>query len=216
MIVDPSNPSRVYVSNTDAENQVRFEGPGTCSTSVQGHLHEARVTVLDGAVVKPRHLNKHINYAVSPAPAGVKDSSLSIPVGLAVSGSNLYVTAFGSSKVGVFDTTQLVNDTFTPNPSSHITISGGGPSGLALRSNRLYVFTRFDNGISVVDTDDQPGDRAPDHSEPRAREREGRSALPLRRPHDHQQRRVTLRGLPRLRRLRQPLVGSRQSPTTSS
>jgi hypothetical protein len=152
MIVDPSNPSRVYVSNTDAENQVRFEGPGTCSTSVQGHLHEARVTVLDGAVVKPRHLNKHINYAVSPAPAGVKDSSLSIPVGLAVSGSNLYVTAFGSSKVGVFDTTQLVNDTFTPNPSSHITISGGGPSGLALRSNRLYVFTRFDNGISVVDT----------------------------------------------------------------
>jgi hypothetical protein len=152
MIVDPSNPSRVYVSNTDAENQVRFEGPGTCSTSVQGHLHEARVTVLDGGVVKPRHLNKHINYAVSPAPAGVKDNSLSIPVGLAVSGSNLYVTAFGSSKVGVFDTTALVNDTFTPSAASHITVSGGGPSGLTLRGNRLYVFTRFDNGISIVDT----------------------------------------------------------------
>jgi len=76
---------------------------------------------------------------VSPAPVGVKDNSLSIPVGLAVSGSNLYVTAFGSSKVGVFDTTALVNDTFTPNASSHITVSGGGPSGLALRANRLYV-----------------------------------------------------------------------------
>ena len=152
MIVDPGNPSRVYVTNTEAKNEVRFEGPGTCSSSVQGHLHEARVTVLDGSNVLPRHLNKHIDYNVSPAPAGVKDNSLSIPVGLAVSGSNLYVTAFGSSKVGVFNTTQLVNDTFTPNAATHVTVSGGGPSGLAVRSNRLYVFTRFDNGISVVDT----------------------------------------------------------------
>ena len=148
---------RIYVSNTDARNEVRFEGPpNTCgNTSVQGHLHEARITVLEDGMtptVTPRHLNKHINYAVTPAPPGVKDSSLSIPVGLAVSGSNLYVTAFGSSRVGVFDTTQLVNDTFTTSPSSQIVVSGGGPSGLAVRSNRLYVFTRFDNGISVVDT----------------------------------------------------------------
>jgi hypothetical protein len=41
---------------------------------------------------------------------------------------------------------------FNPDPMSHIIVSGGGPSGLAVRSNRLYVFTRFDNGISVVDT----------------------------------------------------------------
>jgi hypothetical protein len=152
MIVDPVNPSRVYVTNSDARNEVRFEGPGSCSTTVQGHLHEARVTILDGANVEPRHLNKHIDYDVRPAPAGVKDSSLSIPVGLAVSGSNLYVSAFGSSRVGVFDKTQLLNDTFTPSPSSQIVVSGGGPSGLAVRANRLYVFTRFDNGISVVDT----------------------------------------------------------------
>src|SRR4029079_4305840 len=40
-----------YVSNTEARNEVRFEGPGLAfgSTTVQGHLHEARITVLDGA-----------------------------------------------------------------------------------------------------------------------------------------------------------------------
>ena len=152
MAVNPVS-GKLYVSNTEAINEKRFEGPGVfAGHTVRGHLHEARISIISGVTVTSRHLNKHINYAVSPAPAGVKDSSLSIPVGLAVSGSNLYVTAFGSSKVGVFDTTALVNDTFTPSPSSHITVSGGGPTGLAVRSNRLYVFTRFDNGISVVDT----------------------------------------------------------------
>ena len=38
----------LYVSNTDAHNEVRFEGPGTSATTVRGHLHEARITVIDG------------------------------------------------------------------------------------------------------------------------------------------------------------------------
>ena len=37
-------------------------------------------------------------------PAGVKDDSLATPLGMAVaSDGTLYVAAFGSSKVGVFD-----------------------------------------------------------------------------------------------------------------
>jgi hypothetical protein len=28
---------------------------------VRGHLHEARITVIDGDQVLPRHLNKHIS-----------------------------------------------------------------------------------------------------------------------------------------------------------
>jgi hypothetical protein len=67
-------------------------------------------------------------------------------------GATLYVAAFGSSKVGVFDTTQLENDTFTPTGSNYIPVSGGGPSGVLVRGSRLYVSTRFDNAISVVDT----------------------------------------------------------------
>ena len=46
MIVNPVS-GKVYVSNTEALNQNRFEGPGTfAGHSVRGHLHESRITVL--------------------------------------------------------------------------------------------------------------------------------------------------------------------------
>ena len=36
----------VYVTNSDAHNEVRFAGPGVLAGhSVRGHLHEARITV---------------------------------------------------------------------------------------------------------------------------------------------------------------------------
>jgi YVTN family beta-propeller protein len=155
---------KIYVSNTEAINEVRFEGPGVYAAgfkpigeppTVQGRLHEARITVLDGVNVLPRHLNKHIPYGVQPAPGGVKSASLATPTGMAVSddGLTLYVAAFGSGKVGIFDTAMLESDTFTPSPLSHVTV-GGGPSGLVLDedNDRLYVFNRFDNSISIVDT----------------------------------------------------------------
>ncbi len=155
MAVNPVS-GKVYVSNTDAHNEVRFEGPGGGGSTVRGHLHEARITVLDGANVLPRHLNKHIDYDVVPSPAGVKDDSLAIPTGMAVTsdGATLYVAAFGSSAVGVFVTSELENDTFTPSAADHIAITGGGPSGLVLDEahGQLFVMTRFDNAISVVDT----------------------------------------------------------------
>jgi DNA-binding beta-propeller fold protein YncE len=156
MAVNP-NSGRIYVSNTEAKNERRFEGPGSCSTTVQGRLHQARITVLDGASVNPRHLNKHIDYDVRPAPLTTKQRSLATPTDLVVTpdGATLYVAAFGSSKIGIFATAQLEADTFTPDASSHIPVSGGGPSGLVLRGNRLYVFTRFDNGISTIDTTTQ-------------------------------------------------------------
>lgn len=155
-----SNPvsGRVYVSNTEAINEVRFEGFGDTfgNTTVNGHLHEARITVLDGATVLPRALNKHIDYSVLPAPAGTKNHSLATPLDMAITadGATLYVAAFGSSKVGVFDTASLEADTFVPSAASHVTLSGGGPTGLALdeAAERLYVLTRFDNALSVVDT----------------------------------------------------------------
>lgn len=158
----------VYVSNTEAKNEVRFEGPGTYVTNqgakpvgepatVQGHLAESRITVLSGTNVLPRHLNKHIDYGVLPAPAGTADHSLATPLQIVVSsdGLKLYVAAFGSAKVGVFDTATLENDSFDPTVQSaqYLSVSGGGPGGLALDEarNRLYVLTRFDNSISVVD-----------------------------------------------------------------
>ncbi len=156
--------NKVYVSNTEAVNEVRFEGPGIHAAgfkpagepaTVQGHLHEARITVIDGSTVTPQHLNHHIDYDDLPAGAGIKGASLATPTDMVVTsdGSTLYVAAFGSGKVGIFDTAQLEAGTFTPSSASHIAV-GGGPAGLALdeANSRLYVFNRFENSISVVDT----------------------------------------------------------------
>jgi len=155
MAVNPVS-GNVYVTNTDARNEVRFEGPGGGGSTVRGHLHEARITVLSGGSVIPRHLNKHINYSVVPSVAGVKEKSLATPVGIAVSsdGNTIYVSAFGSAKVGTFSASALENNTFVPDSADHIALAAGGPTGLVLdeTNDRLYVLTRFDNGIGIIDT----------------------------------------------------------------
>ena len=151
----------LYVSNTDATNNVRFEGPGTyAGHTVQGHLAEARITVISGSTVAPRHLNKHIDYTKLAGSAGfdpaAKDHSLSMPLDIAVTadGKTLYVAAFGSGKVGVFNTSSIENDTFNPVTASanYIPVSGGGVSGLVLDEVRglLYAMTRFDNSVKVI------------------------------------------------------------------
>jgi len=155
MVVNPAN-GNVYVANTEAFNEERFEGTGIFSGhSVRGHLHESRITVLAAGTVLPRHLNKHIDYNVVPGPASENAKSLAFPQGMAVSGdgADLYVAAMGSSKVGVFSTAEIENDTFVPSDADHIAVSGGGPTGLVLDETRgrLYVLTRFDDSVSVID-----------------------------------------------------------------
>jgi YVTN family beta-propeller protein len=152
----------LYVSNTDAINNVRFEGPGTfAGHTVQGHLAEARITVISGTTVTPRHLNKHIDYTKLAGAPGfdptAKNHSLSMPLDIVVSsdGSTLYLAAFGSSKIGVFNTGTLENDTFNPvtDSANYIPVSGGGPSGIVLDEARhqLYVTTRFDDAVKTID-----------------------------------------------------------------
>ena len=160
MAVNPSS-GNLYVSNTNSINTARFEGPGIFGgETVQGHLAEARITVIAGSTVSPRHLNKHINYSKLAGSPGfdptAKTHSLSMPTGMAVSsdGQTLYVAAFGSSKIGVFDTASLENDTFNPVTASanYIPVRGGGASGVLLDEARgqLYAMTRFDDSIKVV------------------------------------------------------------------
>jgi YVTN family beta-propeller protein len=159
MAVNPSN-DKIYVSNGESKNLTRFEGPGTFfNSTVQGNLSQYRISVLSGAsTVDTRHLNKHISYGTLPAPAGIKDHSLATPLDMVfdTTGTTVYVAAFGSNKVGVFQTATLENDTFNPlaQSSQYVQVSGGGPSGLALKesANRLYVYNRFSNNVSVIDT----------------------------------------------------------------
>jgi hypothetical protein len=164
MIVNPAN-GKVYVSNLDSNNQQRFEGVNVFagavtkpSPSVRGKVAFSRVTVLDNAGnVTPRHLNKHIDYKTCcTINARENATSVAFPLGMEITGDGqtLYVAALGSSKVAIYNTAQLENDTFVPNTANQITVSGGGPTGLALdeSANRLYVLTRFDNGIKIIDT----------------------------------------------------------------
>jgi DNA-binding beta-propeller fold protein YncE len=158
MIVNPRS-GKVYVSNTDANNLSRFEGPGDfAGSTVRGHIVESRISVLDDHGVSARHLNKHIDYSTccAPAPNAENARSLAFPLGLEITsdGRTLYVAGFGSSKVGVYSTSALENDTFVPNTANQIVVSGGGPTGLALDEarNRLYVLTRFNNSIAIIDT----------------------------------------------------------------
>lgn len=152
---------RLYVSNTEANNLTRFEGPGKHGGStVQGKIALSRITVVGNGQVLPRHLNKHIDYGKLVTDPGfdttAKQHSLASPMEMAVTrdGRTLLVAANGSSRIGVFDTTELENDTFNPRTASsrYITVSGGGPSGLVLDESRdrLYVMTRFDNAVKVL------------------------------------------------------------------
>jgi len=160
MLVNPAS-GNLYVSNTESFNNARFEGPGIyAGHTVQGHLAESRITVISGSAVAPRRLNKHIDYSKLAGSPGfdptAKQHSLAIPLDMAVTadGSTLYLAAFGSSKIGVFDTASLENDTFDPVAASanYILVSGGGPCGLALDEPRgqLYVLTRFDDAVKVI------------------------------------------------------------------
>ena len=66
MVVNPVS-GKVYVSNTEARNEQRFEGPAPSpATAVRGHLHESRITVLepdgggDAAAPEQAHRLRHL------------------------------------------------------------------------------------------------------------------------------------------------------------
>ncbi|MEZ7981366.1 MAG: hypothetical protein QMC74_16920 [Myxococcota bacterium] len=171
MVVNPAS-GKLYVTNTESPNEIRFEGAGIHGGStVQGHLSETRISVLDLAVpsVDVQHLNQHIDYNALHTDAGAnhtainqqKNHSLATPLQpvLSSDGETLYVAAFGSSRIGVFSRTEIEDPAFEANfdptaqSADYLTTIGGGPTGMALdeTNNRLYVMTRFNNSIEVID-----------------------------------------------------------------
>ena len=157
----------LFVSNTEANNAQRFEGSGTFSGStVQGNIARTRITHIDTARgrVSPRHLNRHIDYRQLKASPDIKAHSLSTPTQMSVSsdGLSLYLAAMGSDKIAVFPIQQLQDASwwdgegqeFDPTLASENYIEvPGGPSGLFLdeQRNRLFVYTKFDNGLVTLD-----------------------------------------------------------------
>jgi YVTN family beta-propeller protein len=153
MAVNPRN-GRVYVSNTDAHNDVRFEGHTPGFTSVVGNAVDSRITVLDPAsgAALAVNLNPHLDHTL-----GTGDPSLSVafPQDLVVSknGKTLYVVAQGSSKLVAYDTATLEAGSAPPVAATQVALTGGGPTGVVLDERRgvAFVLTRFDDSISVVD-----------------------------------------------------------------
>lgn len=153
MAVNPKS-GKVYVSNTDAHNDVRFEGHTPGFTSVVGNTVDSRITVIDpvASTIVATNLNSHLNHA---AGTGNPALSFAFPEDLTLSsdGKSLYVVAQGSSKLAVYDTAALESGSAPPSASNQVALSGGGPTGVTLdeRDGLAFVLTRFDDGISVVD-----------------------------------------------------------------
>jgi len=170
---------KAFVSTIAAQNTNRFlsvpslglfpnpdPAPGVARTAdpitgktLNGHLYESRVAIIDanGGVVS-RHLNKHIDYEVVPSPPGVKERSVANPQGSAFSadGKTLFIAALGSNEIVPFKTAELEDDSFVPDASTHIPLSGdGGPTDVVITPDqkRMFVYRRFDNAISTIDLD---------------------------------------------------------------
>ena len=155
--VNPVN-GKVYVSNTDAHNAIRFEGHNPGVPTVRGDLVDSRITVINpnGGSITPVNLNSHLTHNIIGGD-GTGDPTLSraFPQDLTVSkdGKKLFVVAQGSGKLAIYDTAALENGSATPTSSNQVLLSAGGPTGVALDEahGRAYVLTRFDNGISIID-----------------------------------------------------------------
>jgi DNA-binding beta-propeller fold protein YncE len=189
MAVNPRT-GALYVTNTEATNEVRFEGAGELSdafkpagvpASVRGRFSRSRITVVTDEGVEPRYLNKHIPYDVVPSPPGIAERSLATPMGIEVSrdGERLYVAAMGSDEIGIFDIASLEDDSFVPDASRQIAVPGG-PTGFVLdeRRDRLYAVTRLDSAVSVFDlSSGRRVQRVPLHNPEPAKLQEGRQFL---------------------------------------
>ncbi|MBO9491082.1 hypothetical protein J7384_11985 [Endozoicomonas sp. G2_1] len=165
LAVDPKT-GGLFVSNTEANNAVRFEGAGEFADStVQGNIARSQITYINTAngQVLPRHINNHIDYSQLKAKPDVKQHSLSTPTQIALSadGETLYMTALGSNKVAVLNTEQLREqkfwdggaDDFNPEQASERYLDiAGGPAGLKLdeSNKRIYVYTKFDNALVTI------------------------------------------------------------------
>ena len=159
LAVHPTD-GRVFASNTEARNEVRFEGSGARGTTVRGRIADNRISVAtpaSGAVVAV-HLNPHVDFSRpmgQPAPAAERARSLAQPTALVFNsaGDTLYVAAFGSAKVAALPSASLTPAGFTPDPARHIAVPDG-PAGIALNAagSRLYVYSRIAHSVSIVDT----------------------------------------------------------------
>jgi YVTN family beta-propeller protein len=143
MAVQPGS-REIWVSNTEAFNFVPYE------PRLQAKFAHNRITRIypmsgGGHRIRPVNLNPHIDYSAGGLPTK-PELSLAQPLDLVFrpDGTEAYVAAFGSGKIGVLDSAGQVVDRIAV---------GFGPGGLALdaQRERLYVLNHLDATLSVID-----------------------------------------------------------------
>ena len=155
--VNPAN-GRIYVPNTEARNNVRFEHP----LGVGGHVVDDRLSIVDpasGNSVTILDLNTHIDRKSDPATnLAERQASVSQP-GMLVwnhAGTLGWLTAIGSRKLFRLSASCLSGSCIfgASRATPDAVVVGEGPTGVALREDldRAYVLNRFTNSIALVDT----------------------------------------------------------------
>jgi YVTN family beta-propeller protein len=153
LTVNPQS-GNLYVANTDALNLIMFE------TALNGHIVNHQIASVNPATGQAAiwDLNPGLDYALLPNPNAVA-TALAMPTAIVFepTGRYLYIAAFGTDRVGIFDTSkntvaglieidpQAIGATVNP-------VTKRGPRGLALNAaaNLLYVLNRISNTISIV------------------------------------------------------------------
>ena len=159
MVASPDG--KLFVSNTEARNHVRFEGPGSIASTVRGNIADTRLTIIEGESVTPYHLNDHIDFDL---PFGQqvsqkdKDKAIAQPGGMVYQNDELWVLAFGSNRVRIYKDPAVSSVTeWFEKPywgAFGVYIPDGGPAGIAAHPfrDRTYVYSRFGHSLSVIDS----------------------------------------------------------------
>ncbi len=154
MAVRPTDGS-IWATNTEARNLVRFE------PELRGHLVDHRVTRITtggSPTITAFDLNPGVDYDTLPNP-GALATALAQPTDALFdpSGSELFVAAFGTDRIGVLDGTGAVTARIEIGSTPGTTVDSRnkrGPRGLAHHptNSTLYVLNRLSNTLSIVDT----------------------------------------------------------------
>ena len=136
---------KICVIGTEALNNTRFEA-AMAGIFIRVNLAQVDPTNLTSTI---SDLNPHLTYQTAQIPEDKRNQSIGDPRGIVWSpdGNTGYVAGMGSDNVIVID-----SQGHRANPST-INV-GAGATGLALDQtrSRLYVYNRFDDSISTIDT----------------------------------------------------------------
>ena len=144
----------LWVTNTEARNLVRFE------PVLRGHVVDNRITVVhpeqnDAPVVLD--LNEGLDYSVLPNQVALQ-TAMAQPTDVIFnqSGSQAFVTSYGTDRVGILDRSGKIQSYIEVGDSAGAMVNTRfkrGPRALALHpaEQNLYVLNRLSNSISVLD-----------------------------------------------------------------